>query len=298
MTNIQFFIKNIYKIVLLIISLFLSSFSQTDKSAEEYYNDGIQNIKSKAYLKAIGDFTHAISLKQDFAEAYFQRAVAKDLFGQQIGFFNPELCSDLIEAAKMNHVDAISLINKLGVKECQSMSTAFLDVEMTYCADFNSKVLNKIPELTKTLKNLTHLNLWNNRIVELEYPFEFLPYLVSLNVSSNQINKVGVSIGKLKMLYELNLSKNDISSLPEEIGNLSHLHTCILRGNRIINLPASLKKINSLHTLDLSLNNLEKIPQVVSELTMLKVLILSGNPLQPIDIENIRAKLPNTEIIF
>jgi tetratricopeptide (TPR) repeat protein len=298
MRSVNLTIKSIYKVVILVITLSLCSFAQTDKSAEEYYNDGIQNIKSKAYLKAIGDFTHAISLKQDFADAYFQRAIAKELFGQQIGFFNPELCTDLIEAAKMNHSEAIPMISKLGSKECQSMSTAFLDAEMTYCADFNSKILNKIPELTKTLKNLTHLNLWNNRITELEYPFEFLPYLVSLNVSSNQINKVGASIGKIKMLYELNLSKNDITTLPEEIGNLNNLHTCILRGNRIIELPASLKKINSLHTLDLSLNNLEKVPQIVSELTMLKVLILSGNPLQPVDIENIRAKLPNTEVIF
>ncbi|MDW8288339.1 MAG: hypothetical protein RMJ89_09725, partial [Flammeovirgaceae bacterium] len=89
--NRLFYLPLIFKVTLVVgLLLVASSFTWQDveKTAEEYFNDGLNNMKKKDYLKAIGDFTHAISLNPQYAEAYYQRAIAKDLFGQQIGFFN------------------------------------------------------------------------------------------------------------------------------------------------------------------------------------------------------------------
>ena len=55
----------------------------------------LENLKKKDYISAIGNFTSAISIKDDFADAYFNRAVAKEEFAKQAGFENSEHCFDL-----------------------------------------------------------------------------------------------------------------------------------------------------------------------------------------------------------
>lgn len=283
-------------LILLIVSL--SSF-QADKKPEEYYKSGMDNVARKDYLKAIGDFTSAISLKPDYADAYLQRALTKHLFGEKMGFFTPDLCLDLIEAARHGKPQqAIDKLDKLSSIECHSIQTAMLDPENVFCVDVNSKVLPTVPTELKQLKFLAALNLWNNKLTTVGPEIESHPYLVNLNVGSNRITTVSASVGKLKWLRILNLSKNSIRSLPNEIGNLQYLEILDMRYNALSSLPSTIGQLKSLKSLDLTANSLAEIPAGLASLTQLENLILTGNPLKKADVDNLKKSLPKTNVVF
>ena len=46
---------------------------QNQELAEKYFNSGVENSKKGEVILAIEDFTYAIKLKPDYAEAYYKR---------------------------------------------------------------------------------------------------------------------------------------------------------------------------------------------------------------------------------
>ncbi len=282
-----------------IFFLFLNSgnFSVVEQ-AEEFYRRGLDRMENKEYLKAIGDFTHAISLKPDYADAYYQRAMAKFHFGKEKDFFNAELCYDLMAAIKFGNEEAIATLNEIGKKECQSIKTAFTDPDMTFCLDVNSSQLRLAPSGLPSLQVLSQLNLWNNKLETFDLDPEDHPYLVHLNLGSNELASLGNGVVNLPFLYELNLSKNKLEELPANLAKLQKLAFLNLRNNNLTLLPASMGELKSLHTLDISLNFLETLPKEIGALTQLKYLILTGNPINAQEMARIKKALPNTEITF
>src|SRR5881296_2774675 len=85
--------------------LFICSFT-SDPDAEALFNSGERNLANKDYIKAIQDFTSAISLKPDFGKAYLQRAKAKMLFHQQLASGGSEFCFDLIQAMQLGEKES------------------------------------------------------------------------------------------------------------------------------------------------------------------------------------------------
>ena len=63
-------------------------------------------------------------------------------------------------------------------------------------------------------------------------------------------------------------------------------------------LPAELGQLSKLRVLDASNNQLTGIPHELGNLRNLQKLDLSGNNISTQDLEVIRPKLPNTEIIL
>ena len=284
-------------LALLLFNIFLgTAFTQPD--AQSYFDLGMKDLKSKDYVKAIGDFTNAVSMRANYAEAYLQRAKAKIMLGEEMGFENSESCSDLVTAMRYGNKEAIDLLEKHCMGECFDNKTAFLEPEMVYCGDFSNKVLADLPTQTNTLNNIVKLNLFNNKLTKLSENFSPLYTLVSLDVSSNNIALVSPAISKLTMLRELNLNKNKITELPFEFGNLDNLRFLYLRSNYITDLPKSIARLKNLETLDLSLNKLSTLPLEIANLKNLKTLNLVGNDI-PKDRQAIITKLlPNTKIYF
>jgi len=284
---------------LLTIVLFfivLSAFNQPD--AKSYYNTGVENLNNREYMQAIGAFTNAISLKPDYAEAYFYRAYAKDLLGKKMGFESTELCYDLVTALKLGKQEAAGKLEKNCMGECFTPETAFNDPQNVYCADFSGRSLKDLPSGSEKLKYVVKLNFMDNALGTITPKITDLHMLVSLDLTNNNITTIPAIIGKLSNLRELNLNKNNIKELPLEFGKLSNLKVLTFRQNQLTEMPRSIAQLTSLETLDLAFNKITSLPLEIANLKRLKTLTLVGNEIPTREQQKIKALLPNTKIYF
>jgi tetratricopeptide (TPR) repeat protein len=278
------------------VLIFGSSFNQPD--AKNYYDTGLASLNQKDYIKAIGDFTNAISMNPKYGDAYYYRAYSKELLGKKMGFISTELCSDLIYSMVYGKAEASEKIGELCTGDCFNMESAFIEPEIVYCADFSSQVLTDIPDGVENLQYLIKLNMFNNKLVTLSQKWTHLTKLISLDLGSNRITLLPPVIGKLTELKELNLNKNLLATLPAEIGNLKNLKTLTLRQNGLKVLPANIGTLTELEDLDLALNMLTTLPAEIANLKKLKRLILVGNEISTKEQQRIKTLLPNTTIAF
>ena len=278
------------------VLFFGTSFNQPD--AKNYYDTGLVSLNQKDYIKAIGDFTNAISMNPKFGDAYYYRAYSKELLGKKMGFISSELCSDLIYSMVYGKSEASEKINELCTGECFNMESAFVEPEIVYCADFSSQILTDLPANVENLHYLVKLNMFNNKLSTLSQSWAHLEKLISLDLGSNRLTLLPPVIGKMTELKELNLNKNLLPTLPAEIGNLKHLKTLTLRQNGLKSLPANIGSLTELEDLDLALNMLTVLPAEIAYLKNLKKLILVGNEISTKEQQRIKTLLPNTIIAF
>jgi tetratricopeptide (TPR) repeat protein len=288
--------KKSYSVLLVFILIIASSFEQPD--AKAYYENGLTSLNKKEYIKAIGEFTNAISLNPTYADAYYHRAYAKDLLGKNMGFFSSELCYDFISAMKLGKLDAANKLENTCMGECYDLDAAFLEPEIVFCADFSSKVLSDLPAGIEKLNNIVKLNFFNNKMTAFSEKFGKITTLISLDLSSNKITTVSPVIGKLVYLSDLNLNKNQIKELPYEFGNLKNIKTLTLRQNGLTTFPKSIAMLASLENLDLALNPLTSLPVEIANLKNLKTLTLVGHEMSGKEQAKVKALLPHTTIYF
>ncbi|HSZ25069.1 MAG TPA: leucine-rich repeat domain-containing protein [Cytophagaceae bacterium] len=288
--------KRIVIVFLAFTFMICSGFNQPD--AKTFYENALTSLNKKDYIQAISEFTNAISLKPDFADAYYHRATAKELLGKKMGFFSSEMCSDLVSAMINGKLEALDKLEKSCMGECFDLDAAFLEPEIVYCADFSSKILKDLPAGSEKLAFLVKLNFFNNKLTTLSEKFASLDRLISLDLSSNQITTIPALAGKMIRLRELNLNKNQIASLPYEFGNLKQLKLLNMRQNSLTTFPKSIATLSSLETLDLAFNKLTSMPIEIANLKTLKTLILVGNEISIAEQKKIKALLPNTTIHF
>ena len=63
---------------------------QNQDLAEKYFNSGIEKSKKDEYELAIEDYTKAIELKPDYAEAYYYRGYASESGKKQDQILRPQ----------------------------------------------------------------------------------------------------------------------------------------------------------------------------------------------------------------
>ena len=78
------------------------------KNPEIWVNRGITFLKNENYQNALEDFSHAIELKNDFAEAYFNRANAYSKLNE-----DEKACLDMKNSARHGYQPAYGHINSL-----------------------------------------------------------------------------------------------------------------------------------------------------------------------------------------
>ena len=88
--------KNILFTLALLISF--SSFGQT---AEEYFNSAIDKVQAKDYYGALADYTKAIEINPNYANAFLNRGISKEILGDLNG-----ACADWKKAARLGNEDA------------------------------------------------------------------------------------------------------------------------------------------------------------------------------------------------
>lgn len=123
-------------------------------------------------------------------------------------------------------------------------------------------------------------------------------YGKSLDLSGKNLGKVPGDIFKRTDLESLDLSDNNLTgAIPAEIRFLKNLRMLNLSNNNMTGLPAELGQLSKLEVLDVSNNSLTGLPLELGNLAQLKTFNLSGNDYSAYDLNLIKQKLVNTEIV-
>lgn len=143
----------------------------------------------------------------------------------------------------------------------------------------------------------------------------------TLDLSNKGLSEVGPDIYNRTDTVELILSDNQLKSLKSEMGKMTKLQVLKLDHNRLegsliaeirkmplkeldasyndlTGIPAEIGQLTQLETLNLSYNRIDTYPNELANIQQLKTLNLTGNPFSAQEISEIKAKLPNTNVIF
>lgn len=94
----------------------------------------------------------------------------------------------------------------------------------------------------------------------------------------------------------LDLSGQQLTTLSEDVLSRTDVRVLNLSNNQLTTLPAGIARMTSLEVLNVENNRLESLPQELETMTWLKELDVSNNRL-PVDVqEQLKSKLPNTQV--
>lgn len=211
----------------------LLGMAATSPSADEFYETGLAKLEQGQFLAAIGNFTEAVSLNPNHADAYLQRANAKEWLAQQQGYTATEHYADLLKAARLGKTQALTTISEGFAGECVTELQADLQVEEVFCLDISGTDMKTIPVQVGSFTDLIRLNVSNNRLTELNGIFARNQSMLFLDARQNKIRNLSAGIRNLSFLRELDLSENELETLPSEMAQLKNLRILNLSGNMI-----------------------------------------------------------------
>ena len=145
--------------------------------------------------------------------------------------------------------------------------------------DVSNNKLKTLPREIGEMRDLTRLHVGFNSIEALPDSIGQLAKLERLLVYYNKLSGLPESIGHLVNLTDLLAHGNHISSLPRTIGNLASLKRLLLIGNKLTTLPRTFGKLTNLEVLELGMNELTSLPDSVCALSSLVILNLQNNGL-------------------
>lgn len=119
-----------------------------------------------------------------------------------------------------------------------------------------------------------------------------------IDVSGQQLTALPASITSQADITSLNASNNQLTTLPAAINNLANLEVLNVENNRLVSLPPEIGSLSKLKSADFSNNRLESLPPELGNLTGLQSLNLDGYKGPSSDIDQLKAKLPNTVIKY
>ncbi|KAK0589050.1 hypothetical protein LWI29_008982 [Acer saccharum] len=174
------------------------------------------------------------------------------------------------------NTDKLSLMKMAAVIENSANSGAIV-------LDLKGKLMEQIewiPVSIGKLKDVTELDLSENRIMALPSSLGGLKALKKLDIHSNQLINLPDSIGELINLIDLDLHANRLKSLPASFGNLINLLNLDLSSNQLTHLPETIGCLTSLEKLNVETNELEVLPYTIGNCSSLKELRLDFNQLK------------------
>ena len=126
-----------------------------------------------------------------------------------------------------------------------------------------------------------------------------IPGSKTLNLSNQGLKSIPSYVFNQRSLEELDVSNNSLTgAIQSQIGQLINLKVLNASNNLMTGVPAEVGQLQKLEVLDLSNNQLTGLPNELGNLKNLKTLNLSGNLYSQQDLDQIQAKLPNTNFIL
>ncbi len=163
--------------------------------------------------------------------------------------------------------------------------------------DLSFRGIAKIPrEIGCCLKNLSELNLSNNRLTDLPKELAKISKLKLLNLGYNLFNAIPETIFQLHQLETLNMEANLIRVIPSAIGNLTNLTDLNLFANQIAVFPTEICSLKSMLRINMALNLLSKLPDEFANLINIVELELWLNKFELIP--KVVSSLPNLTDLY
>ncbi len=163
--------------------------------------------------------------------------------------------------------------------------------------DLSNNGMRVLPAELSRFRNLQYLNLSRNQLNDIPREIGLLTKLQVLNLSGNQLDLLPQEIGNLSNLKQLIVSQNALKKLPPEIGKLSKLEYLEANENRLTQVPAAIGLAASLRDVALRTNFIAFMPAEMGKLKRLRTLDIDNNSFTENDLNNLRASLPDTQII-
>jgi Leucine-rich repeat (LRR) protein len=130
----------------------------------------------------------------------------------------------------------------------EELSTA--NPDSVFRLDLSKNKFHQVPSDIYKFKNVTEVNLSQNKLTSLPDEFYF-PNLQVLILEKNDLDTFSQAICNNTTLTQLLMGKNDIQVVPECIGNLTELTVFDIWFNPIHELPLSLTQLKKLRYMDL-----------------------------------------------
>lgn len=163
----------------------------------------------------------------------------------------------------------------------------------------NNNNLTELPEAIGNLVYLQQVHLNKNDFREFPKVLTKNRYLRTVLISDNNIESVPSEIKNLIYLENLVMNDNNLGEIPPEIFELTNLKVLALRENGIGELPDKFDQLPNLEKLNLQNNNIKELPEsLVLQGNNLQRITLKGNPMSIGYVNEIRKRMPSTEIEF
>ena len=177
----------------------------------------------------------------------------------------------------------------------QQEQLTYLDLSVD---GFHQNNFSTLPKELFQLNNLQHLALNFCQIDSLPIEIGNLQNLIYLDLYYNKLTTLPPEIGNLQNLTYLAIYENKLTTLPPEIGNLQNLTELNLSSNELSSLPYEIVNLQNLTYLNLEGNQLTILSPEIGNLQNLTIIELTRNPITSEHIEEIKAWLPNSNVVF
>lgn len=169
---------------------------------------------------------------------------------------------------------------------------------MGYPVDFNMKQngfvvdvgFTSVRDLLEKYPRTRDLNFKDRNLLELDPKIGKLQQLKTLNLEGNFLSTIPKEIYDIKGLWELYLNDNEIDYLPEGISKLKQLYALGLGFNNFKRVPGEIWELNYLQVLDLRGLGLTELDSKIGGLKNLEVLVLDDNPISELPGEIFKLK--------
>jgi len=172
---------------------------------------------------------------------------------------------------------AMSLLSPKDYRKAWPIPGSLEKLEIFNCSllTVNSRVLN--------LKNLTHLNLNDNKISSLPAELKNFQCLKHFKAKNNKIKRINESLfmppsSFMNSVEVLDFSGNSLSFLPKSLSNAKRLVEINVGSNKLLDLDLDFTTFRSLRSFIASNNMINCIPYCLTQLK-LETLNLCSNPL-------------------